>query len=144
MHGGFKDSREGRCSNSSLLIMSFLTSRSQIYLRSTKGVHCIHEPVNFDTDPRYETRVVGGGLIPQGWYCPWPQLHRKFWVQEYADLIKHLLEGGETDKWNKIATRWMGVSKETMLVVHHLYTMEMTGTDHQKWERTRMEGMCAK
>jgi adenosylhomocysteinase len=43
-------------------------------------------------------------------------------------IIKRLLEGGETDKWNKIATRCMGVSEETTTGVHRLYLMEKTGT----------------
>ena len=108
-----------------------------------RGEHCIHDPVHSDTYPRDETRVVGGGLVPQGWYCPWSQLHRKCWVQECSDLIKHLLENGETDKWKKSATRRMGISEETTTGVRHLYTVEKTGTDHQKWERTRMEGISA-
>ena len=36
-HRGFKDSREGRRNNSSLLIMGVPTSRSQIYLISREG-----------------------------------------------------------------------------------------------------------
>ena len=43
-------------------------------------------------------------------------------------IIKRLLEGGETDKWNKIATRCMGVSEETTTGVHRLYTMEKNGS----------------
>jgi len=43
-------------------------------------------------------------------------------------IIKRLLESGETDKWNKIATRCMGVSEETTTGVHRLYTMEKTGS----------------
>jgi len=43
-------------------------------------------------------------------------------------IIKRLLQGGETDKWNKIATRCMGVSEETTTGVHRLYTMEKTGS----------------
>lgn len=43
-------------------------------------------------------------------------------------IIKRLLEEGTTDKWNKIATRCMGVSEETTTGVHRLYTMEKTGT----------------
>jgi len=42
-------------------------------------------------------------------------------------IIKRLLEGGETDKWNKIASRCEGVSEETTTGVHRLYTMEKTG-----------------
>jgi len=42
-------------------------------------------------------------------------------------IIKRLLEEGTTDKWNKIATRCMGVSEETTTGVHRLYTMEKTG-----------------
>ena len=105
-----------------------------------RGEHCIHDPVHSNTDPRGESSVVGGVLVPQGWYFPWLQIHRKFWVQEFADLIKHLLEGEETDKCNKIATTWMGVSEETTTGVCRLYNMEKTDPEHQKWERTRMEG----
>jgi len=43
-------------------------------------------------------------------------------------IIKRLLEAGETDKWNKIASRCMGVSEETTTGVHRLYTMEKTGS----------------
>merc|ERR1711957_1000663 len=43
-------------------------------------------------------------------------------------IIKRLLEAGETDKWNKIASRCVGVSEETTTGVHRLYTMEKTGT----------------
>jgi adenosylhomocysteinase len=43
-------------------------------------------------------------------------------------IIKRLLEAGETDKWNKLATRCMGVSEETTTGVHRLYTMEKEGS----------------
>ena len=43
-------------------------------------------------------------------------------------IIRRLLEAGETDKWNKIATRCMGISEETTTGVHRLYTMEKAGT----------------
>jgi adenosylhomocysteinase len=43
-------------------------------------------------------------------------------------IIKRLLEAGETDKWNKIASRCMGVSEETTTGVHRLYMMEKQGT----------------
>ena len=39
-------------------------------------------------------------------------------------IIKRLLEAGETDKWNKIAKRCMGVSEETTTGVHRLYIIE--------------------
>merc|ERR1711906_40210 len=39
-------------------------------------------------------------------------------------IIKRLLESGETDKWNKMASRCKGVSEETTTGVHRLYTME--------------------
>merc|ERR1719213_979103 len=42
-------------------------------------------------------------------------------------IIKRLLESGETDKWNKIASRCHGVSEETTTGVHRLYTMEKNG-----------------
>merc|ERR1712028_80830 len=43
-------------------------------------------------------------------------------------IIKRLLESGETDKWNLISSRCLGVSEETTTGVHRLYTMEKTGT----------------
>jgi adenosylhomocysteinase len=43
-------------------------------------------------------------------------------------ILKRLLEGGETDKWNKIASRCEGVSEETTTGVHRLYTMEKAGS----------------
>mmetsp|Transcript_39426 Transcript_39426/g.95392 ORF Transcript_39426/g.95392 Transcript_39426/m.95392 type:complete len:482 (+) Transcript_39426:58-1503(+) len=43
-------------------------------------------------------------------------------------IIKRLLEAGETDKWNKIASRCFGVSEETTTGVHRLYSMEKTGS----------------
>jgi adenosylhomocysteinase len=43
-------------------------------------------------------------------------------------IIRRLLQSGVTDKWNKIATRCMGVSEETTTGVHRLYTMEKTGS----------------
>jgi adenosylhomocysteinase len=43
-------------------------------------------------------------------------------------IIRRLLEAGETDKWNKIAKRCMGVSEETTTGVHRLYTMEKNGS----------------
>merc|ERR1712003_344348 len=42
-------------------------------------------------------------------------------------IIKRLLESGETDKWDKIASRCHGVSEETTTGVHRLYTMEKNG-----------------
>ena len=64
-----------------------------------------HVPVQSDTNQREDTRVVGGRLVTQDWYCTITQLHRKGLAQECADLIKHLLEGGDTNKWKKISTR---------------------------------------
>jgi len=42
-------------------------------------------------------------------------------------IIKRILEAGETDKWNKMAARCMGVSEETTTGVHRLYQMEKDG-----------------
>merc|ERR1712045_427260 len=42
-------------------------------------------------------------------------------------IIRRLLESGVTDKWNKIATRCMGVSEETTTGVHRLYAMAKAG-----------------
>ena len=41
----------------------------------------------------------------------------------FQTVIKRQLEGGETDKWNKIANTCMGVSEDTSTGVHHLHTM---------------------
>ena len=49
----------------------------------------------------------------------------------FQTIIKRQLEGGETDKWNKIVNTCMGVSEETFTGVHHLYTTEKTCTNHQ-------------
>ena len=38
-------------------------------------------------------------------------------------IIKRQLEGGKTDKWNKIVNTCMGVSEETSTGVHNLYTI---------------------
>jgi len=43
-------------------------------------------------------------------------------------IIRRLLEAGETDKWNKIAKRCLGVSEETTTGVHRLYSMEKNGS----------------
>ena len=59
-------------------------------------------------------------------------------------LINHQLEGGEIDKWNKIANTCMVVSEETTAGFHRIYTMEKIGYDHQKLEITRTEAMCYK
>ena len=48
------------------------------------------------------------------------------------NIINRQLEGGETDKWNKIVNMCMGVSEETSTGVHHMNTMEKTVTNHQK------------
>jgi len=42
-------------------------------------------------------------------------------------IIRRLLESGETDKWNKIAKRCVGVSEETTTGVHRLYAMAKAG-----------------
>ena len=44
-------------------------------------------------------------------------VHEPIYAENYEyndvlNIIKHLIEGGETDKWNKISTRCMEVSKE--------------------------------
>ena len=46
-------------------------------------------------------------------------------------IIKRQLEGGETDKWKNIITTCVGFSEETFTGVHHLYTIDNTGTNHQ-------------
>ena len=49
----------------------------------------------------------------------------------FQTIIKRQIEGGETDNWNKVVNTCMGVSEETSTGVHHLYTMDKTGTKHQ-------------
>ena len=41
----------------------------------------------------------------------------------FQTIIKNQPEGGETDKWNKIAKTCMEVSEKTSTGVHHMYTM---------------------
>ena len=57
-------------------------------------------------------------------------------------IIKRQLQGVETDKQNKIVSTCMGVSEKTSTGFHHLYTMQNTGTNHQKCESTGTEAMC--
>ena len=47
-------------------------------------------------------------------------------------IIKRQIEGGDTDKWNKLFNTCMGLSEETSTGIHHLYTMQKTGTKYQK------------
>ena len=42
------------------------------------------------------------------------------------------LKGRDTDKWNKSFNTCMGFSEETSMGVHHMYTMDKTGTNQQK------------
>merc|ERR1712032_83710 len=42
-------------------------------------------------------------------------------------IIKRLLESGVKDKWNRLATRCVGVSEETTTGVHRLYQMSKAG-----------------
>ena len=46
-------------------------------------------------------------------------------------IIKHQLDGGETDTGEKIANIWSIFSEETSMIVHRLYIMEKIVTDHQ-------------
>ena len=59
-------------------------------------------------------------------------------------IIKRQLDNGEVDKWNKIFNTCMGVSEEISTGVHHMYTVDKTDTNHQKWERMRTEAMWDK
>jgi adenosylhomocysteinase len=43
-------------------------------------------------------------------------------------IIRRLLKSGVTDKWNKMASRCVGVSEETTTGVHRLYAMEKAGS----------------
>ena len=65
-------------------------------------------------------------------------------VKIVQTIIKQQIEGGDTDKWKQIVNTCMGFSEETFTGVQHLYTMDKTGTNHQKWESTRTEAMSAK
>ena len=50
----------------------------------------------------------------------------------FQTIIKRQLEGGETNKWNKIVKTCMGFSEETFTVVHHMCTMVKIGNKHHK------------
>merc|ERR1712238_18202 len=70
-----------------------------------------------------------GESLEEYWECTlnavtWPEDDGK---GHGMDIIKRLLLAGETDKWNKMASRCMGVSEETTTGVHRLYTMEKEG-----------------
>merc|ERR1712238_373364 len=70
-----------------------------------------------------------GESLEEYWECTlnavtWPEDDGK---GHGMDIIKRLLLAGETDKWNKVASRCMGVSEETTTGVHRLYTMEKEG-----------------
>jgi adenosylhomocysteinase len=43
-------------------------------------------------------------------------------------ICRRLLEAGDTNKWNSIASRCHGVSEETTTGVHRLYSMEKSGS----------------
>ena len=60
------------------------------------------------------------------------------------DIIKQLIECGDAYKQNENDTSCMRLSEDTTSGVHCIYTTKKKGTDHQNWEMTRMEGMCAK
>ena len=47
-------------------------------------------------------------------------------------IIKRQIEGGDTDKCNKIFNTCMGFSEETFTGFHHLYIMDKTSNNHQK------------
>ena len=57
-------------------------------------------------------------------------------------IIRRQLEGRDTDNWTNFFNTRMGVSEDTSIGVHHLYTMEKTCTNHQNGERNRTEAMC--
>merc|ERR1712174_63612 len=48
-------------------------------------------------------------------------------VRIVLQIIKDGLEAGETDKWNKMAAKLVGVSEETTTGVKRLYEMQKTG-----------------
>ena len=50
----------------------------------------------------------------------------------FQTIIKFQLEGGDTDIWNKIVNRCMGVYDNTTKGAHYLYTNQKKGTNHKK------------
>ena len=72
------------------------------------------------------------GLFLKDSTIPDPTLTDNVEFNIFQTIIKLQLEGGETDKWNKIVNTCTGVSGETSTRVHQLYTMNKTGTNHQK------------
>ena len=44
-------------------------------------------------------------------------------------IINTQLEGVDTDKWNKIVYTCMGVYEDTSTGVHHLHTVDNTGSN---------------
>ena len=48
------------------------------------------------------------------------------------EIIKQLIEGGDTYKWKKKDTSCMRLSEDTTSGVHCIYTTKKKGTDHQK------------
>ena len=91
----------------------------------------------------HEGKKAGELFIKDG-NIPDPISTDNYELQIVQTIIKRQLEGGEMDKWNKIVNTCMGFSEENFTGVHHLYTMEKTGTNHQNRERTTTEEMCAK
>ena len=73
-----------------------------------------------------EDLFLKDGTIPD------PNFMQNFEFNILQTIIKHQLEGVETDKWNKIVNICMEFSEEIFAGVHHMYTMEKTGTNHQK------------
>ena len=71
-----------------------------------------------------EELFLKDGTVPD----PTPTDNNEFKVLQ--TIIKHQLEGVDMDKWNKITNACMRVSEETSMIVHHMYTIKKTGTDH--------------
>ena len=92
----------------------------------------IHESKNADE------LLLKDGTIPD------PSSTENFEFKNVQTIIKSQLEGGETDKWNKIFNTCMGVSDKTPTGVNHLYTTEKTENNQQKQERMRTEAVCDK
>ena len=87
---------------------------------------------------KYEDLFLTDSTIPD------PISTENFEFNIIQTIIKCQLESGEIYKWKKIVNMCMGVSEDTSTGVHHMYTLDKTGTDDQKLERTRMEAMCDK
>ena len=108
-----------------------------------------HKPDLIVDDGSYFTLLVHEGekadyLFLKDGTTPDPSSTYNAECNIFQTVIKNQLEGVEKYKWNKISNTCIGVSEETSMLVHCIYTMEKTDTNHKKLERTRTGKMCAK